>query len=204
MTASSEPDRLLAGRYLVGPVVGRGRSPVYRARDMQLGREVAVKQVGLPGGPEGGVGSTAGTTRARALREARAAACLSSPSVVQVYDVVEEASAVWLVMELVQAPTLAQLVHDRGPLDEPLAARIGLGVLDALEDAHAHGVVHRDVKPANVLVGGLDDSGPDVAVKLADFGVAVVRDEPSVTAPGTVIGSPWYLAPEQATGRPAG
>src|SRR5262245_41283653 len=93
-------------------------------------------------------------------------------------------------MELVDAPSLEQLVHDAGPLDPRRAAEVGLGVLDALAAAHAQGIVHRDVKPANVLVGP--------TVKLADFGVAALRDESGLTVPGMVVGSPSYMAPEQA------
>jgi hypothetical protein len=187
---------LLAGRYAVGEVIGRGRSPVHEARDTTLGRDVAVKRVAVAAGPD-----ELDDGRSRALREARAAARLSSPHVVTVYDVVEERDAVWLVMELVRAPSLEALVRERGPLAPGLAARIGRCVLDALAAAHAVGVVHRDVKPANVLVGpgdGLVDGGAGVTVKLADFGVAALRDEGGLTLPGLVIGSPSYMAPEQA------
>jgi hypothetical protein len=211
---------VLAGRYELVEEIGRGRSVVYRARDTRLGREVAVKKVDLAGGPStGGVDDV----RSRALREARASARITSPFVVGVYDVVEESDAVWLVMELVRAPSLAQVVAEHGPLDERRAALIGLGILDALDAAHAESVVHRDVKPGNVLVGVADDGaggsvplppesppGPgsavaaDVSVKLADFGVAALRDETSVTSPGAVIGSPSYMSPEQASGQPVG
>ncbi|HET8618194.1 MAG TPA: serine/threonine-protein kinase [Acidimicrobiales bacterium] len=187
---------LLAGRYALGEVVGRGRSPVHEARDTTLGRDVAVKRVAVAAGP-----GELDDARSRALREARAAARLSSPHVVAVYDVVEERDAVWLVMELVRAPSLESLVRERGPLAPGLAARIGNSVLDALAAAHAVGVVHRDVKPANVLVGpgdGLVDDGAGITVKLADFGVAALRDEGGLTLPGLVIGSPSYMAPEQA------
>jgi eukaryotic-like serine/threonine-protein kinase len=191
---------VLAGRYLVGEVVGRGRSAVYRARDQLLGREVALKQVRLVPDPDAPAG-TGGRddVRARARREARAAARLVSPHVVGIYDVVEEPDAVWLVMELVAAPSLERLVRDGGPLDEARAAGVGLAVLDALADAHAQGIVHRDVKPANVLVGAPAGHGEAAAVKLADFGVAALRDESGLTTPGMVIGSPSYMAPEQAS-----
>jgi hypothetical protein len=219
------PDGVLAGRYELVEEIGRGRSVVYRARDTRLGREVAVKKVDLVGGPSvGGVDDV----RSRALREARASARITSPFVVGVYDVVEESDAVWLVMELVRAPSLAQVVAEQGPLDERRAALVGLGVLDALDAAHAEAIVHRDVKPGNVLVGVSGDEaegsvplppvplapgsqpGPasavaaDVAVKLADFGVAALRDETSMTSPGAVIGSPSYMSPEQASGQPVG
>jgi eukaryotic-like serine/threonine-protein kinase len=185
---SSPPDiPLLDGRYAIGEAIGRGRSTVHRAEDRRLRRQVAIKEVRLAEGQEG-----AERARLRALREAQAAARLDNPGVVTVYDVVEEGGSIWLVMELVDAPSLAQLVADDGPLDHGRAARIGLGVLGALEAAHAVGVVHRDVKPANVLVGR------DDRTKLADFGVATIRDESRVTATGTIVGSPSYMAPEQA------
>jgi len=199
---------MLADRYELIDEIGRGRSAVYRARDTRLGRDVAVKHIDLVGGPSaGGVVDV----RARALREARAVARITSPYVVGVYDVVEEPDAVWLVMELVPSPSLAKLVCDEGPLTERQAARIGLGVLAALDAAHAEGIVHRDVKPGNVLVdvshatSDLDaDETEPLPVKLADFGVVALRDETSMTSPGAVIGSPSYMAPEQATGQPVG
>jgi hypothetical protein len=186
---------IAGGRYVLGDEIGRGCSVVYAARDTRLGRPVAVKRV-ASAGPD------ADDARARALREARSAARFSSPHVVGIYDVVEEQGAIWLVMELVRAPSLERLVRSGGPLDEARAARIGLAVLAALESAHAAGIVHRDVKPANVLVA----AGPDGAnaVKLADFGVASVNDDLALTATGLVVGSPSYMAPEQALGQPAG
>ena len=200
MTDTLGPGTRLAQRYEIEQVIGRGRSPVYRARDTRLGRAVAVKEVGLAAG----AGATGHADRSRALREARSAARVLSPSAVQVYDVVEERSAVWLVMELVRAPSLDLLVAEGGPLDEVRAALVGLWVLDALEAAHGQDVVHRDVRPANVLVGDLDDAALDVPVKLADFGLAALRDDTLVTAPGAISGSPAFIAPEQAAGRKAG
>ena len=196
MDAALGCDDLLAARYALGDVIGRGRSLVHEARDTRLGRDVAVKRVALVSGPD-----EVDDVHSRALREARAAARMTSPHVVAVYDVVEERDAVWLVMELVRAPSLEALVRERGPLPAGLAACIGLGVLDALIAAHRVGVVHRDVKPANVLVGtddGSVDGCPGVTVKLADFGVAALRDDAGLTQPGLVIGSPSYMAPEQA------
>jgi eukaryotic-like serine/threonine-protein kinase len=181
----------LAGRYELGDALGQGRSTVFRAVDTRLRRTVAIKRIALLAGQE-----DEHAVRIRALREAQAAARLNNPSVVTVYDVVEEPGAVWLVMELVDGPSLASLVAADGPLPHRRAAALGLSVLTALEAAHLVGIVHRDVKPANVLV---PPSGPP---KLTDFGVATIRDESRVTATGLIVGSPSYMAPEQATGAP--
>ena len=180
---------LLAGRYALGEAIGQGRSTVYRGEDHRLRRQVAVKQVRLDVSPE-----RAEDTRARAMREAHAAARLSNPRAVTVFDVVEERGSIWLVMELVDVPSLAEVVATHGPLGHRRAATIGIDVLDALRAAHAVGVVHRDVKPANVLVGAGDRA------KLTDFGVASIRDDAQLTATGYIIGSPAYMAPEQARG----
>ena len=180
---------LLAERYELGDPLGHGRSTVYRATDTRLRRQVAIKRVELLAGQE-----DAEAVRARALREAQASARLNNPAAVAVYDVVEESGAIWLVMELVDGPSLAELVADAGPLSHERAARLGLQVLTALEAAHLAGVVHRDVKPANVLVLEGDRA------KLTDFGVATIRDESRVTMTGLIVGSPSYMAPEQATG----
>jgi serine/threonine protein kinase len=182
----------LAGRYALGEAIGQGRSTVYRGEDLRLRRHVAVKQIRLDMSPE------PGDTRARAMREAQAAARLSNPRAVTVFDVVEEGGSIWLVMELVDVPSLAELVANQGRLGHRRAATIGIDVLDALRAAHAVGVVHRDVKPANVLVEAGDRA------KLTDFGVARVRDDAKLTATGHIIGSPAYMAPEQARGDPVG
>ncbi|HEV7763307.1 MAG TPA: serine/threonine-protein kinase, partial [Acidimicrobiales bacterium] len=187
------PPPLLHDRYTVEDPIGQGRSTVYRGTDTRLGRAVALKHVPLASDHESG-----DRVRRRALREARAAARLDHPNVVTVYDVIEEDGALWLVMELVDAPSLSQLVVEDGPLDHDRAARIGRDLLSALDAAHRVGVVHRDVKPANVLV---PVDGP---AKLADFGVATMRDETRVTATGLVLGSPAYMAPEQARGEDVG
>jgi hypothetical protein len=180
---------LLAERYELGDPLGHGRSTVYRATDTRLRRRVAIKRVELLAGQE-----DVEAVRSRALREAQASARLNNPATVAVYDVVEESGAIWLVMELVDGPSLAQVVADEGPMPHDRAARLGLEVLTALEAAHLAGVVHRDVKPANVLV--LRDD----RAKLTDFGVATIRDESRVTMTGLIVGSPSYMAPEQATG----
>jgi len=182
----------LAGRYELGEPLGRGRSTVFRASDTRLQRDVAIKQVELALGDE-----DSDRARTRAMREAQAAARLNDPAVVTVYDVVEQDGAIWLVMELVEAPSLAQLV-EAAPLTHPRAARIGLDVLAALDAAHQVGIVHRDAKPANVLVTDGDRA------KLTDFGVATIRDESRLTATGFIVGSPSYMAPEQARGADVG
>jgi hypothetical protein len=191
-STSTTPARV-AGRYLLGEPLGRGRSTVFRAMDTRLDRRVAVKQVELLAGQE-----DVERVRSRALREAQAAARLNNPCVVTVFDVVEEAGSIWLVMELVDAPSLAQVVVDGGPIPHLRAARIGLDVLTALEAAHVVGVVHRDVKPANVMAKAGDRA------KLTDFGVATIRDGSRLTATGLIVGSPSYMSPEQAEGAEVG
>jgi eukaryotic-like serine/threonine-protein kinase len=201
--AASADRRLVAGRYALGPPLGRGgMGVVWRAEDVLLGRPVAVKEVELPaarlaehaaGPPE----REQAAMRERALREARAAARLNHPGVVTLHDVVEAGGRLFLVMELVDAPTLRDLVDDRGPLDPAAAARLGLELLDALEAAHRSGIVHHDVKPANVMVPA------GASAKLADFGIASLEDTQR-TLTGAAFGSLPYVAPEQAMGRRGG
>ena len=146
MEASADR-RLVAARYVLGAPLGRGgMGTVWRADDLLLGRPVAVKEVELPDG----AGRIA--FRDRALREARAAARLNHPSVVTHHDAIEADGRLFLVMELVEAPTLRERVATGGPVAPEAAARIGLDLLDALEAAHRAGIVHHDVKPANVMV----------------------------------------------------
>jgi hypothetical protein len=194
MTASADR-RLVAGRYALGVPLGRGgMGVVWRAEDVLLDRAVAVKEVELPAGlPDG----ERAAVRERALREARAAARLNHPSVVTLHDAVEAGGRLFLVMELVDAPTLGDLVAGRGPLEPRAAARVGLDLLGALEAAHRAGIVHHDVKPANVMV----PSG--AAAKLADFGIASLEDTQR-TLTGAAFGSLPYVAPEQAMGRRGG
>ena len=194
--ADSDDGLLLGGRYRLGEQLGRGgMGVVWRSRDELLGREVAVKEVLLPAEL-----SDAERTvlRERTLREARSAARLSHPSVVTIFDVVEQSGRPWIVMEFVPSRTLADVVRDGGPLPPHQVAEIGRQVLAALRTAHAAGVLHRDVKPSNVLLG---DDGRAV---LTDFGIATLEGDPSLTTSGMVLGSPAYLAPERAHARPAG
>ena len=146
----------------------------------------------------GGTGVVWRSAQARVTREARAAARLNHPGAVTLFDVVTHEAGVWIVMELVEAPTLAELVRTEGPLAPERAAEIGAELATVLESAHRAGIVHRDVKPANVLV---PQAG---AVKLADFGIASLAGDPRLTTTGLVVGSPAYMAPEQAQGGPVG
>lgn len=178
-------------RYLLQRPLGTGGSgTVWLGHDAVLERDVALKQIGLPPG-------AADPDAVRAEREARLAAQLNHPDVVAVYDLVEAAGQHWLVMEYLDGGTLAERIRDRGPLSPTDAAPLLLKVADALTAAHAAGVVHRDVKPSNVLLGR---SG---AVKLSDFGIARGVGDGSLTATGLVTGSPAYLAPEVASGSSA-
>ncbi|MCA0143777.1 serine/threonine-protein kinase [Blastococcus sp. LR1] len=190
--------RVVGGRYALGEMLGQGgMGTVWQATDLVLERQVAVKEVTFS------VHVTAeerALLRERTMREARAAGRLEHPHVTTVYDVVEEDGKPWLVMKHVRARSLQEIVEERGPMDPAAVARIGLDVLDALEAAHELGIVHRDVKPANVLVGA-DGSGC-----LTDFGIATTTGDSSLTTQGALIGSPSYMAPERAQGeepRPA-
>ncbi len=163
---------------------------VWLAEDTVLGRQVAVKKVGMvPGG--------AAPDLERAEREARLAARLNHPHVVAVFDLVVEDEGQWLVMEYVEGTTLAGLVSQRGPLPADEATRLLEQAASALAAAHAAGIIHRDVKPSNMLVT------PDGQVKLSDFGIARAEADASLTQTGLVTGSPAYLAPEVASGHTA-
>jgi eukaryotic-like serine/threonine-protein kinase len=188
-------ERLIADRYALEAPIGQGgMGVVWRARDNLLGREVAIKEVRVPPTvPD----SERDSMRARVLREARAAARLNHPGAVTLYDVINEQGHAFIVMELIHAPTLAEVVASDGPLDPCRAARIGLQVAGALAAAHQAGIVHRDVKPANVMVAG-------ETARLTDFGIARVQGDPKLTSTGLIVGSPAYMAPEQASGEAAG
>jgi eukaryotic-like serine/threonine-protein kinase len=195
--AKRTTERLIADRYVLQRVLGRGgMGVVWRARDQLLGRDVAIKEVQLPPSLNA---DDLEAMRARVMREARAAARLNHPNVVTLYDVLQEEGRTFIVMELVEAPTLAAVVRQRGPMPQGEVAATGLQVLDALRAAHRVGIVHRDVKPGNVMV----PSG-DGRVKLADFGIASLAGDPQLTATGLVLGSPAYMAPEQASGQLSG
>ncbi|MGV9214518.1 serine/threonine-protein kinase [Micromonospora sp. RB23] len=182
---------LIAGRYRLLDLVGRGgMGRVWRAHDEMLHREVAVKEV-VP--PSWLADHERAELRSRTLREARTAARLNHPAVVRLYDVVPVEGSPWIVMEYVPSRTLQDVLDAEGPLDPVRAARIGLALLDALEAAHTAGVLHRDIKPQNVLVAH------DGRVMLTDFGLATFDGgDGAMTRPGMVLGSPQYVAPERA------
>jgi len=188
--------RRIAGRYELGSQLGEGGvGVVWRAEDTLLGRPVAIKEVELPPAVRE---EQRTALRARVIREARAAARLSHPGAVTLFDVVQDSGQDYIVMELVEAPNLDQLVDERGPLDPRRAAAIGLRLLATLEAAHRAGIVHRDVKPSNVLVR------EDSTTKLTDFGTASLTGDPELTATGVVVGSPAFMAPEQIKGLQVG
>jgi serine/threonine protein kinase len=180
---------VVGGRYRLDRLVGRGgTAEVWQATDTQLSRTVALKLVTAPHDE----------SAARAADEARTLAQLSHPALVQVYDAGTDSSdRPWVVMEYVDGQTLADAMR-RGPLAVGRIAEIGAAVADALDHVHARGMVHRDVKPANVLLGA------DGAVKLTDFGIARLVDAAKVTGKGLMVGTASYLAPEQVAGEHVG
>ncbi|WP_189081666.1 serine/threonine-protein kinase [Mangrovihabitans endophyticus] len=190
------PGTLIGGRYTLRAAVGHGgMGTVWRAADTLLRRDVAIKEVVLPPGL---APSDRDAMYERTMREARAAAALQHPAVVQVYDVVHENGRPWIVMELLDARSLADMVIEDGPLAPRVVAKIGVALLGALEVAHAHGVLHRDVKPANVLICS------DGRCVLTDFGVARMPTDVQLTTPGMVLGSPHFISPERAMGHEFG
>ncbi|MEU0247590.1 serine/threonine-protein kinase [Streptomyces sp. NPDC006235] len=195
---SEEPghERVIAGRYrLLAPLGEGGMGTVWRARDEVLHREVAVKEVRAPAGL---AGDDVRRMYARLEREAWAAARVANRNVVTVYDVATDEGRPWIVMELVRGLSLAEVLDAEGPMPPQRAAHIGAEVLAALRAAHEAGVLHRDVKPANVLIAN------DGRIVLTDFGIAMVEGSSALTMTGEVIGSPEFLAPERALGRTPG
>ncbi|MFQ1003290.1 serine/threonine-protein kinase [Modestobacter sp. SSW1-42] len=191
------PGSRVAGRYLVRSRLGGGAmGAVWLARDELLGRDVAVKQVLIPVGsdPE----ATAGHREA-AMREGRIAARLTHPHAVSVYDMVDDGGTPWLVMEYLPSRSLAQVLAEQGTLPVQQVATIGAQVADALVATHAAGVVHRDVKPGNILIG--EGGRAEGLVKITDFGISRARGDVSLTQTGVVKGTPAYLAPEVARGQ---
>ncbi|MFJ2028868.1 serine/threonine-protein kinase [Streptosporangium sp. NPDC087985] len=188
--------RVLADRYELVAPIGRGTmGTVWRAFDRALGREVAIKEIRQESGLSG---AQRAELRERMIREGRTAARISHPSVATVHDAIIENGSPWIIMELVQARSLEQVVEEEGPLPPRLVAEIGADLLGALRAAHAQGVLHRDVKPGNVLI---TESG---RVVLTDFGIAKAEGDTNLTKTGMVIGSPGYTAPERARGEHTG
>lgn len=191
-------DRSVAGRYRLLERVGRGgMGTVWRAEDTLLGRLVAVKELHLDDGlPE----EEARAQRERTLREARAVAQIKHPHVIVLHDVVVEPDdGPWIVMELVDGDSLHHRLAHHGPVSPNEAARIGLALVGALRAAHQRGVLHRDVKPANVLV----EAGTERVV-LSDFGIAQIAGSTTITVDGAFVGSPEYTAPERMEGQENG
>ncbi len=189
MAAGAGDPVVIADRYRLVSLLGRGgTAEVWRAEDGALGRSVALKLVTVP----------TDDSAARAGEEARLLAKLSHPSLVPVYDAgTDERDRPWVVMELVEGETLSDTIR-RGPVPSARSAQIGASVAEALSYVHAQGLVHRDVKPGNVLMG------QDGRVRLTDFGIARLVDSARVTSTGMMVGTASYLAPEQVAGEPVG
>ncbi|MFD4947451.1 protein kinase [Streptomyces sp. NPDC058409] len=188
--------RLLAGRYRLGEVLGRGgMGTVWRAVDETLGRTVAVKELRFPSAIDEDEKRRLIT---RTLREAKAIARIRNNGAVTVYDVVDEDDRPWIVMELIEGKSLAEAIREDGVLTPKRAAEVGLAILDVLRSAHREGILHRDVKPSNVLIA------EDGRVVLTDFGIAQVEGDPSVTSTGMLVGAPSYISPERARGHKPG
>ncbi|MER7402643.1 serine/threonine-protein kinase [Streptomyces sp. NPDC000070] len=196
----------MTGRYRLVESIGQGgMGRVWRAADEILDRQVAVKEMRI----DGLDAEDSGTRRERTLREARATARIDHPNVVRVYDVVDEGERLWIVMELVAGRSLERILAEEGPLGPRATARIGLGLVAALRQVHARGVLHRDIKPGNVLVENGSGNGPagpgrERRVVLTDFGIAAIQDAKALTMVGMLVGSPDYMAPERVSGRPQG
>jgi serine/threonine protein kinase len=191
----ADTGRVIAGRYRLEAPIGRGAmGVVWRARDQLLDRDVAVKEVHIA---ETLTDEERANAYQRTLREAKTAARLNHPAVVTVYDVAEDGGRPWIVMQLVHAQSLDQVLATSGPLSPRRAAEVGRQLLSALSVAHAAGVMHRDVKPSNVLLGR------DDRAVLTDFGIATFQGDPRLTQTGMVMGSPGFTAPERIRGEDA-
>ncbi|MCX4766137.1 serine/threonine protein kinase [Streptomyces sp. NBC_01275] len=193
--SARDSERLIAGRYLLHDVLGRGgMGTVWRAHDQLLDRPVAAKELHVltHGDEEHRI------RMRRAVREARAVARVPHPHVVGVHDLIESEDRLWIVMELVEGPSLAHRIAETGPLTPQHTAALGLQLLDALEAVHTAGTLHRDVKPANVLLRR------DGNAVLTDFGIAALDDGEFLTTTGELVGSLEFMAPERVTGAEAG
>ncbi|HXF81114.1 MAG TPA: serine/threonine-protein kinase, partial [Usitatibacter sp.] len=179
------------GRFEVVDILGRGAmGVVYRARDSALGRTVAIKTIALAGDSK-----ERDTHEARFMQEARAAGSLSHPAIVTIYDVGREGDVAFIAMELIEGRDLRDLIRELG-LTPARAMAIGAAVAEGLAAAHERGIVHRDVKPGNIMV--LDDH----RVKIMDFGIAHMHEPMVKTQTGVLLGSPQYMSPEQIVGQP--
>ncbi|MFE6359790.1 protein kinase [Streptomyces sp. NPDC057806] len=186
----------MTGRYRLVESIGQGgMGRVWRAADEILDRPVAIKEMRI----DALDAEDSRTRRERTLREARATARIDHAHVVRVYDVVDEGERLWIVMELVDGRSLERLIAEEGPLGPAEAARVGLGLVAALRQVHERGVLHRDIKPGNVLVEARTGR-----VVLTDFGIAAIQDAKALTMVGMLVGSPDYMAPERISGRPQG
>jgi serine/threonine protein kinase len=190
VSSASEP-RTLAGRYRLEEVIGRGgMSTVYRGTDLSLDRVVAVKVALDPLVEESPI------YLARFTQEAKSAAAIGNPGVVTVYDAGADGPTRFIVMEFVPGKSLADILKEERPLEPARAADIAAQVADALSAAHAAGIIHRDIKPGNIMVE------PNGSVKVLDFGIARAVDGHSLTQTATVLGTSAYMSPEQALGQP--
>ncbi|MGH3545666.1 MAG: serine/threonine-protein kinase, partial [Mycobacteriales bacterium] len=212
MPVIPDQSRIIAQRYRIDDKLGAGgMGTVWRGWDTSLERPVAIKEVVIPAGVPH---ADAQRLRDRYMREARAAARLRHPNVVAVYDMIAQppdehnrhGGVVWTVMELVKARDLSAIIAQHHRLAPPIVARLGLQLATALTAAHTSGVLHRDVKPANVLVSippGEDITTDSAAARvvLTDFGISSITGDPSLTRTGQLIGSPSYLAPERLSTR---
>jgi serine/threonine protein kinase len=191
--------RVVAGRYTLEELIGHGgMGQVWRAHDQLLNRKVALKEVLLPPAP---VDESEAAVYQRTLREARAVARLNHPNIVTIYDVVEEDGRLWIVMELVPSGSLEERLAAHGPMTALRVARLGQQLLSALAAVHAAGVLHRDVKPNNVLIApGGPGNGPDDRAVLTDFGIARSEGDTQLTQANVVMGSVGYTAPERLNG----
>ncbi|WP_170201249.1 serine/threonine-protein kinase [Actinocorallia herbida] len=187
-------DFVLAKRYRLLQALGHGAmGTVWRAHDELLERDVAIKEIRFPSELDE---ADRVVFYRRTLREARAPARVRHKSIIEVYDVVQEHARPWIVMELIEAPTLEQHIKEHGPLRPDETAAIGRQLVAALAEAHASGVLHRDIKPSNVLLA-------PGRVVLTDFGLAITNGSSTITKVGTFVGSPAYVAPEVARGEKA-
>ncbi|MBN6036444.1 serine/threonine-protein kinase [Amycolatopsis sp. 195334CR] len=189
----SDEGRLVAGRYRIVQRIGTGAmGAVWQAHDEVLARTVAIKQLLLQPGLDG---HEAEDARQRTMREGRIAARLHHPNAITVFDVVtDDNGQPCLIMEYLNSTSLAQVLHEHKTLPPMEVARIGAQIAEALKEAHAVGIVHRDIKPGNILIAG------NGHVKITDFGISRAKDDVTVTKTGMIAGTPAYLAPEVAIG----